>query len=204
MDAATREALDADIRQQVEAGLAEAAVTGAIEGYGAEILGFQVNLMRDVPLAEEAFSLFCEDLWRGLPGFRWQSALRTWLYSLARNAAYRCLGSPHRRAERNLALSASPAVAGAALEVRTRTRPYLRTELKDEVSRLREALPEADQLLLVLRVDRQLSWAEIAEVTLEDADAAALKREAARLRKRFQLVKERLREAAIQGGLLED
>jgi hypothetical protein len=50
-----------------------------------------------------------------------------------------------------------------------------------------------------------MAWTEIARVVLGaegDVDAAALKRESARVRKRFQLVKERLRELALARGLL--
>jgi RNA polymerase sigma-70 factor (ECF subfamily) len=62
-------------------------------------------------------------------------------------------------------------------------------------------------MLLILRVDRRLDWTEIARVLLETPehlppDAAALKREAARLRKRFQIVKDRLRERVEREGLL--
>jgi RNA polymerase sigma-70 factor, ECF subfamily len=60
----------------------------------------------------------------------------------------------------------------------------------------------------VLRIDRGLSWSDLARVLHEgEEDAAlddeALAREAARLRKRFQLVKDKLREMAKKEGLLE-
>jgi RNA polymerase sigma-70 factor (ECF subfamily) len=56
----------------------------------------------------------------------------------------------------------------------------------------------------VLRVDRQLDWREIAVVM--DATKSGLAeddvtREAARLRKRFQLVKDRLRSLARERGI---
>lgn len=58
----------------------------------------------------------------------------------------------------------------------------------------------------MLRVDRQLAWTDLARVLHEDDDAAlegkALEREAARLRKRFQLVKERLYEMGRRAGLV--
>lgn len=53
-------------------------------------------------------------------------------------------------------------------------------------------------MLLVLRVDKDLAWNELARVMhpeeAEPLDEEGLKREAARLRKRFQHVKERLLE----------
>ena len=87
--------------------------------------------------------------------------------------------------------------------VRTETRSFLRTNARTRLEEVRDELPEADRALLVLRVDRGLEWAELARVFLEGegsvTDAAGLTREAARLRKRFQLVKERLRER-LAGG----
>jgi RNA polymerase sigma-70 factor (ECF subfamily) len=83
----------------------------------------------------------------------------------------------------------------------------LRTETKSKLVELRQRLPDDDQLLLILRIDRHLSWEELARVFLEereDASAEALKRESARLRKRFQLVKERLRALAVEHGLVHE
>ena len=73
---------------------------------------------------------------------------------------------------------------------------------------LRDGLPDEDRMLLVLRVDRGLAWNDLARILSEEegdraTDDASLAKEAARLRKRFQLVKERLREMAKREGLLE-
>jgi RNA polymerase sigma-70 factor (ECF subfamily) len=66
------------------------------------------------------------------------------------------------------------------------------------------------QILLVLRVDRDLAWSVLARIMLgdgEDAPTATLdedplKREAARLRKRLQLVKEKRIELGRKEGLI--
>ena len=58
-----------------------------------------------------------------------------------------------------------------------------------------------DQELLLLRVDRELEFSEIAMILLSDGDSpdeAAVARESARLRKRFQLLKERLRKRWLE------
>jgi len=52
-----------------------------------------------------------------------------------------------------------------------------------------------DRELLILRIDRELSFDEIAVLFVEDpstTDEPSLRREAARLRKRFQLIKDQL------------
>jgi RNA polymerase sigma-70 factor (ECF subfamily) len=70
---------------------------------------------------------------------------------------------------------------------------------------LRQTLPPDDQMLLILRVDGGMDFRELAvAMAANDAvsDDAELDREAARLRKRFERVKERLRELARDAGLI--
>jgi RNA polymerase sigma-70 factor (ECF subfamily) len=172
----------------------DGAVTAALRGYGPEVLRFLGSSLRSEEDAADVFSVFAEDLWRGLPGFAWECSLRTWVYVLARRASYRTL----RRRRREVLPKASPSVVSALVEkVRTETRSYLRTEKRTRLRALRDSLSEEDQALLVLRVDRGLAWDELARVfSEEDLDDAARAREAARLRKRFQLVKEKLKALA--------
>jgi RNA polymerase sigma-70 factor (ECF subfamily) len=178
------------------------AATAAVEGYGPEILGFLVAILKDEPAASDVFSQFCEDLWNGLPNFRWQSTFRTWAYTLARHAAQRYLRAPHRR--RNMPLS-QQALAEVEQKVRTSTLSYLRTEVKEGVARLRESLDREDQALLILRVDRGLAWNDIAEIMLDEAPSReGIARKAAALRKRFERVKDHLKELAREQGLLEE
>jgi RNA polymerase sigma-70 factor (ECF subfamily) len=74
---------------------------------------------------------------------------------------------------------------------------------------LREKLEPDDQMLLILRVDRQMEWRDLALVMSEEADPSAarpdddvLDREAARLRKRFERAKSELKRLAKESGLL--
>jgi RNA polymerase sigma-70 factor, ECF subfamily len=196
-----RESLEQQVREAVEGRQLERAATALIEGYGPELLSFLYALDRDEALVSDAFSQFCDDLWQGLERFEGRASLRTWLYTLARHALSRCRRSEKRRARRESPL---PTWADAQEKMRTATMIYLRTSVKDRMARLREELPPEDQELLILRVDRQLDWKALAQVLSDEAlSEEAIKREAARLRKRFQLVKDRLREAAEREGLLE-
>jgi RNA polymerase sigma-70 factor (ECF subfamily) len=177
-----------------------AAATQAVEGYGPEVFGFLVAFVRDPRDASEIFSQTCEDLWVGLPRFERKCSMRTWMYTLARHAAARFRRSAHRRPGRHVALSA---VSEMAVRVRTETLRFLRSEAKDLFAPIRDALEEDDRMLLVLRVDRGMGWKEIARVLAGDDDGdEALDRAAARLRKRFQLVKDDIRARAEEAGLL--
>ena len=151
------------------------------------------------------FSIFAEDFWRGLPSFRWSTSLRSWAYTLARNGAYRYTHAPHRRAERDLPLPPDGQFCQEARRLRSATRTYLRTETKSRIRELRQQLPEDDQVLLILRIDRNLSWKELAVIMSnqgDDMDEAEKKKWATRLRQRFQKAKKRLKDLARSEGLI--
>ncbi|HXN32779.1 MAG TPA: sigma-70 family RNA polymerase sigma factor [Polyangiaceae bacterium] len=191
--------LEGEIQSLRDAGRLRDAATKAVEGYGPEVLGFLVTILRDETSANEVFSQACEDLWQGLDRFEGRSSLRTWFYVLARHAAARFRRAPHRRPERRAGLSE---VSGIAEHVRSRTLAHLRTEVKDGFAAIRNALPEDDRALLVLRVDRKLSWNEIACVFSADGPPEETAPVAAKLRKRFERLIVELRERAREAGLV--
>jgi RNA polymerase sigma-70 factor (ECF subfamily) len=157
--------------------------------------------------ASDTFADFSEALWRSLAQFAWECSLRTWAYAIARNLMRTSRRGAGRRRKRGVAVGDS-ALEDVAQAVRTETLAFLRTETRTRLHSLRDSLPEEQRMLLVLRVDRQLAWNELARVLAEtegDAplDDAALAKEAARLRKQFQLVKDRLRALAKKEGLID-
>lgn len=208
MDARSRDALELVIREHCSQGALEAAAEAAVRGYGPEIYGFLGAFHHDEEDASEVWARVSEKLWAGLPGFEWQSSFRTWLYAIARNASIRYRQEKRRGAARNVSIDGaqregSDEILGEELiaRIRTDTASWLRTATRDKFTALRDALPEDDRMLLVLRVDKKLAWNDLARVmhagddaTTAMLDDATLAREAARLRKRFQLVKERLLE----------
>jgi RNA polymerase sigma-70 factor (ECF subfamily) len=199
-----REELEREVRHLCEQGAQTRAAETAIRGYGPEILGVLVASHRGEQAAEEVFSQWTERLWRGLAAFTWSCSLRTWAYTLARNASISFHRNAHFRDRLHPALPDSEALSRIALQVRTETRPYLRTEAKSKLAELRDSLPEEDRTLLVLRIDKQMEWKELARVMLgEEADVsdAELTKESQRLRKRFQLLKDRLVEQGRREGL---
>jgi RNA polymerase sigma-70 factor, ECF subfamily len=70
----------------------------------------------------------------------------------------------------------------------------------DRLASLRASLKPEDQTLLILRVDKGLSWKEIANVFAEAGDAPP---DPAALRKRFERLKERLLRLAKKEGVLD-
>ena len=195
------------MREACAAGDVEGATTAALRRYGPELLGFLVGVHGDYDEASEAFAVFSEKLWSSMARFEWRCSMRTWCYRMVRNVATDLRRG--ERGKRHVGLSSAPEVMEVATRVRTETLSALRTGNRTALERLRDELPEEDRALLVLRVDRELEWREIAIVLAESAnraerieDETALKREAARLRKRFQLVTERLRAIARERKLV--
>lgn len=192
--------VEAAIRAACEAARWSEAATTALLHYGDELAGYLTAIARDDGVAAEAFAMLAEDLWRGLPTFRWQATFRTWAYGLARHALARYRRDAFRR--RATPLDDAPYAALVA-KLRSQTATYLRTETKDRVARLRAELDADDQTLLVLRVNRKLGWREIARVFADDADEAVttaeLDKRAAALRKRFERIKATLRARATDG-----
>lgn len=185
------------MRACLERGEHAAATTCAVQGYGPQILGYLLAMSRNEADAHDAFAQFCEDLWRGLAGFRWQSSLRTWSYVIARNALQRQQGKAPGRHGPHVALSQAPELQAIAARARTETAEYMRTETRSRLSALREQLDPDDRSLLILRVDRRMPWRDIAEVLADPAQPVTLERRAAALRKRFERLKLELRELLL-------
>jgi RNA polymerase sigma-70 factor (ECF subfamily) len=176
----------------------------ALRSYGDEIYRFLYGFHRDQHHADEVFSAFAERMWRAIPAFRWECSFRTWSYTLARNAARNHLAHAGvvRRVEQPL--PAASVISAIADQVRTQTVSFLRSEVRDGIAKLRDALTEEERTLLVLRVDRELDWDDVVRVMCdgEVLDEAGHKRAAARLRKRFQTLKEKLARQAREQNLL--
>ena len=183
------------IRVSLEDGDFDAAMSMALSTYGAEILGFLCATMRDPNDADDAYAAGCHDAWRGIETYRAQSTFRAWLYGVFRNAAARFYRDAFRK--RQVPFSRTPASSLVALD-RTRTRPFLKTDVKNAFRELRAELPTVDQELLVLRIDRALSWPEITDVLATEGAPSS-----AALRKRFERVKEKVRQLALERGLLQ-
>lgn len=198
--------VEADVRRLCEDGSIAAATATAIRGYGPEILGFLAAQHHDDNDADEVFSLWSERIFRGLPNFGWNSSLRTWVYTVARHASINFVRDRKARG-RHERPARSAEIIAVEQQVRTETPVHQRTEGRNKLTAIRDALPPEDRMLLVLRVDKRLEWKDLARVMLGENDEAsdeALAKESQRLRKRFQILKEKLIEVGKREGLLGD
>ncbi len=181
---------DQAVRDLVARGEVARATEEAIRTYGPELIGWLCAILPTEADGYDAFSRMSEQLWNSLPRFDGRCSVRTWCYMLARHAAARVRGRPHHR--REILVSQLPSVVHAVTRVWNTTRRNA-AQVQDVYAEIRRALDDDDQTLLVLRVDRNLAWRDIAHVLLgEDASSDEVTRKAAALRKQFERVKAQL------------
>jgi RNA polymerase sigma-70 factor (ECF subfamily) len=185
--------LDARVRALLDRGEADEAASAALAALGPSILGFLAGLL-DEDDARDVFSMFAEDLWRGLPGFRFECSLRSWAYRVARNASARYRKDAYRRRGERFPTSMASRLAASVADS-----AQLPGGRRQALRQLRDALEPDDQELLSLRLDRELEWEELAGLLSTEGTPVT----AAALRKRFERLKERLGRMAQDAGLLE-
>jgi RNA polymerase sigma-70 factor (ECF subfamily) len=178
------------------------AVERTLALYREELARFIRAVVRQPDLAGDIYACVCEKLLKNLARFRWESSLRMWLFRIARNECMESLRSPARRE----LLVSEPLRSDAAERERSRTKPWLRTDVKGRFHALREQLSPHERMLLQLKVDQDLPWTEVAEILWEEAEPPTredLARRAVALRQQFMRLKERLRALAMESGLLD-
>lgn len=188
--------LDDRIRELLGARQISEATTLALRVLGPEMLGFLSGVLGDAD-GDEAFQSFSEHLWRSLDRFQGRCTMRTWAYVIARRAISKFRRGERRHLEGRVPISELQDV----LEEVRKTRTTLAAD-RQRLTKLRDELKIPDRMLLIMRVDRSLSFEEIAMAFADDPDVLSteeLKRESARLRKRFQLVKRSLMERLRRG-----
>ena len=180
------------VRQLLAGGDADGAATEALRALGPAILGW-LRALHGPDDGDEVFAEFAERLWKGLPGFRGESPLRAWAYRIAWNASHSFHGDAWQRRRLRLDTSAASRLAANV------SRSLGPSADEPRLRRLREMLPPDDHTLLVLRLDREMAWEEIATVLSGSGTPVT----AAALRKRYERLKEKLARQARQEGLLE-
>jgi RNA polymerase sigma-70 factor (ECF subfamily) len=163
----------------------DAAATLLINHFGPRIHGYLRAVLRDEDLADDVFQAWAENAWKGLPSRRPEANLKAWTYRVAWNAATRTFRDGYQRRRERFATSMASRLA-ESIALASRAASMARKQ--DRLERLRAELSPEEQSLLTLKLDRGLSWEEVAEVMAEEGAAP---NETA-LRKRFQRLRERL------------
>jgi RNA polymerase sigma-70 factor, ECF subfamily len=190
-------AFEAQLDEALDADDIDAATTLVIEALGPQILAYLRSVMRAPDEAEDVFAVFAENVWKGLPTWRRQSSVRTWAYRVAWNAASHLLRDPYRRRRQRLPSTLASRVAQAVV---SSARQSMEREA-NALDEIRATLAPEEQSLLTLRVDRDLSWREVAEIMAEPGMPPA---DPATLRKRYERLRQKVARLARERGLLRD
>ena len=173
--------LERTIARQLADARLDLAAASIVRGYGPQILGYLRALRPRDADADAVFAVFCAELWSALPAFPSGHDARIWSYQRAWTA---------------LRSTSSPAAPDSLLhEARAVKATALTPEAAQHLMALRAELDDEEQTLLVLRLDRDLEWPEIARV-VENNSASQTP-----LRKRYEVLVERIRKLAKERGL---
>lgn len=179
---------DEDILELVASGQVDAATVEVVRTYGDEIRRFVAGSLDDRDLASDTFARWSEAIWRALGQFRGDSSVRTWCYTIARRELAHAYRRRAREQRRQVNVSTMIEVPVA---VRSETERFLRTDVRSRLHERCRGLPPEDRELLALRVDQKMSWLDIGAIL--DPEATDRRRVAARIRKRYERLKDQLR-----------
>ena len=193
--------IDAVVREYCAKGDFKAAAGAALAEYGKKIRAWCTAIVRGEEHACDAYSLFCERLFMGLPNFSWKCSLSTWMYIVARRCVLDVQRVRCRHRARFWAIDAEVDDADVDMDEH-KTEPWQTTDVKTRFAMIRDRLSSSDKVLLTLRVDRCMSWEDVALVTWPDASPDELRKHAVALRRKFHRLKQRIRTMAEADGLL--
>jgi DNA-directed RNA polymerase specialized sigma24 family protein len=184
-------ALEQRVRRLAAEGRVGRAAGRVLKAHGSELFGFLVAVLDNYRGAAHVYADAAKAMERALAGARWTCSLRTLAYSVVRRELARHLRANAAR------LGEGPAEIDDA-EKTLSCRPVA---LSMAVARLRGRLADEDRELLILRVDRQLEWEDIAISSLGwDAPRDALAKEVERVVARMDEIRKQLAEVAVAYG----
>ena len=146
----------------------QAAFRTLVERYDVRLYEVVLRIVRDRADAEEIVQETFLRAWRNLAGFQFDSALYTWLYRIAVNAAVDSSKRRKRRPTRSLDAVRDDDSESLGSELVGHAEPPAaaseRAELVDLVRAGVEELPEPFKSILVLREYAEMSYDQLAEV----------------------------------------
>jgi RNA polymerase sigma-70 factor (ECF subfamily) len=138
-----------------------AAFTALVEMHAQFVFNLALRTLDNAHEAEDVAQQTFLRAWQGLPHFRGESRLRTWLYRIATNLCYNRL--PRLKAE-FAALEPEDAILSPEKPRPVET-GIVTAELREQIYSAVDELPEAYRLLITLRHFDGYSYKEIAEIT---------------------------------------
>ena len=162
--------------------------------FGPEIFGFLTALHPPPGDARLVFEKFSERLSRRLPTFDWTCSLRTWAYKQARQTSLDFRPGTEPTVELEGGVSR---VIGQVLRATGVVH-------SPEVDSNRAALTPDERVLILLRVDKKLTWDDLVVVLHDDVppDEQARAAAVATLKSQFRIAKDKLVAVAATMGIV--
>ena len=146
---------DAELLERARTGDADA----LIRAYTDDVYRTAYGVLGDADLAADATQDAFVSAIGALSKFRGESSVRTWLLRIAVNAAHSVGRRRGRRREVTLDAAASTPARGAGIDERTVQRAEA-----ERAERALAKLPDKQRLCVTLRIQEDLSFAEIGEI----------------------------------------
>ena len=180
------------------------AVTLVLEAHGSEVQAY-VAAVSQPALAADIYGQVALELWSEIERFEWRCALKTYLFTLARHAVARIHKLARRAKRRERRFHELYWSERCAPTSGNQEPAYLRADAQARLRTLRKQLPPLERQLLELRIDRGLSFKDMALIVYPKESQRSTSdqvRLASRLRKRFQQTKSKLRDMFEEDGFL--
>jgi RNA polymerase sigma factor (sigma-70 family) len=153
-----------------------AALSALVERYQADVFGTALRLSHNRDTALELTNTIFYKAYQNVHQFDTSRPLRPWLLRIATNETLNWLRSQRREREHvvegeagEIALEVAPGAPDAEPEAMA-----LRLEQRDEVRAALAQIPERYRVVLTLRFFDELSYAEIGEITGQDANTVGV------------------------------
>jgi RNA polymerase sigma-70 factor (ECF subfamily) len=129
-----------------------------VDEYGAKVFRLAYSLLGERAAAEDLAQEVFLRIWKGLPGYRGEASLATWVFAIARNT---CLSHRRREASRRAASLDVPEVRAAAESLHARTDGHgAALEMRDLLGRI----PEKYRRALTLFYLEDRSYEQVAMI----------------------------------------
>jgi RNA polymerase sigma-70 factor (ECF subfamily) len=151
-----------------------AALAVLVERYQADVFGTALRLCRDRDVALELTNTIFYKAYQNVHTYDVERPLRPWLLRIATNETLNWLRSQRREREHVLTSEASEVALDVAPGGEDPEASVLQLERREGVRAALARLPERYRVVVTLRYFDDLSYAEIAEITGQDANAVGV------------------------------
>src|SRR5215813_4531908 len=152
---ASFDAIDEQIRGCLDRNLYKSAFDLIVTHFSDKIMHFTYSIVSNDPFAEDVVQDVLLRVWRGLPAYRGEASVSTWIYSITRNT---CLTAVRRAGHKNSLSIEEPAVR---METESVSSPQ-QSALLSDLPRLLSSLPDKQRQVLMLFYMEDKSYGEVA------------------------------------------